>query len=99
MEAEMRWTRFLRAAAAALLATVTAASAQTNSLHGDDIERIVAQDSQLSQKELRQLADERLAREDTDPVATHSVQRRVPTTSGRAERNAAVRTLPREMIQ
>jgi hypothetical protein len=86
----MRWTLFL-GSAAVLLATVTATSAQTNSPRGDDMERVAVQDSQLSQQALRELVDERFAREDADPVVTSSVARRGATTSARAERNAAIR--------
>ena len=79
----MRWMRFL-CSAAVVLASVTAASSQTNGRddRSEAMERVALPDDAMSQQELRERAAA-LMQEERDEVVTSSI--RVPTTSGRAQ--------------
>jgi len=81
----MRGTRFLIPPAVVLLASLTAASAQTNApdLRRSAIERSAVQDGVISEQEVRERADI-LRQDERDPATTGSI--RPPTTSGSGQR-------------
>lgn len=87
----MRGTRFLTPIAVVLLASVTAAAAQTNApdLRRGDVERSAVQDGSMSQQELRERAQASRP-DEREPAVTGSI--RMPTTSGSGQHTVTAPT-------